>query len=105
MRADLDDASLGEQGMSLSGGQRQRLALARAVLGRPRVLVLDDPLSALDVQTEKMVEDALRTSRGRVFGPAGAAVRLGIPRSTLESKIRALKIDKSLFRTVATKSS
>ncbi len=51
---------LGEQGMSLSGGQRQRLALARAVLGRPTVLVLDDPLSALDVHTESLVEEALR---------------------------------------------
>ena len=43
---------VGEQGLSLSGGQRQRLALARAVIGRPAVLVLDDPLSALDVHTE-----------------------------------------------------
>jgi ATP-binding cassette subfamily B protein len=51
---------IGEQGLSLSGGQRQRLALARAVLGRPRVLVLDDPLSALDVHTEAQVEAALR---------------------------------------------
>jgi ATP-binding cassette subfamily B protein len=51
---------VGEQGLSLSGGQRQRLALARAVLGRPRVLVLDDPLSALDVHTEALVEKALR---------------------------------------------
>jgi ATP-binding cassette subfamily B protein len=51
---------VGEQGLSLSGGQRQRLALARAVLGRPRVLVLDDPLSALDVHTEALVEGALR---------------------------------------------
>ena len=51
---------IGEQGLSLSGGQRQRLALARAVLGRPRVLVLDDPLSSLDVHTESMVEQALR---------------------------------------------
>ncbi|NUR09237.1 MAG: ABC transporter ATP-binding protein [Nocardioidaceae bacterium] len=54
------DTRIGEQGMSLSGGQRQRLALARAVLARPRILVLDDTLSALDVHTEKLVEDALR---------------------------------------------
>jgi hypothetical protein len=46
-----------------------------------------------------IVEDALRASGGRVFGPSGAAARLGIPRSTLESKIRALKINKSRFRT------
>lgn len=54
------DTRIGEQGMSLSGGQRQRLALARAVLARPRILVLDDTLSALDVHTEKLVETALR---------------------------------------------
>jgi ATP-binding cassette subfamily B protein len=58
------ETRIGEQGLSLSGGQRQRLALARAVLGRPRVLVLDDPLSALDVQTEAQVEDALRQVLG-----------------------------------------
>ncbi|MFH8804853.1 ABC transporter ATP-binding protein [Streptomyces sp. NPDC017936] len=51
---------VGEQGLSLSGGQRQRIALARAVVGRPRFLVLDDPLSALDVHTEAAVEAALR---------------------------------------------
>ncbi|MFC9826816.1 ABC transporter ATP-binding protein [Streptomyces sp. DH20] len=51
---------VGEQGLSLSGGQRQRLALARAVVGRPDFLVLDDPLSALDVHTEAAVEAALR---------------------------------------------
>ncbi len=54
------DTRIGEQGMSLSGGQRQRLALARAILARPSVLVLDDTLSALDVHTEATVTSALR---------------------------------------------
>jgi ATP-binding cassette, subfamily B, bacterial len=53
------ETRVGEQGYSLSGGQRQRLALARAVLGSPRVLVLDDPLSAVDVHTEREIEEAL----------------------------------------------
>jgi ATP-binding cassette subfamily B protein len=53
------ETRIGEQGYSLSGGQRQRLALARAVLGRPRVLVLDDPLSAVDIHTESEIQEAL----------------------------------------------
>jgi len=64
------DTRIGEQGLSLSGGQRQRLALARAVLAHPPVLVLDDPLSALDVHTEAEVEAALR----RVLGGVTALV-------------------------------
>jgi PAS domain S-box-containing protein len=54
--------------------------------------------STLGAHEKAIVEDALRATGGRVFGPSGAAARLGIPRSTLESKIRALKINKSRFR-------
>jgi len=50
-------------------------------------------------QEKEIIEAALRDCEGRVYGPSGAASRLGIPRSTLESKIRALKINKSHFET------
>jgi ATP-binding cassette, subfamily B, bacterial len=53
------ETRIGEQGMALSGGQRQRVALARAILAKPDVLILDDPLSALDVHTEERVTQAL----------------------------------------------
>ena len=53
------ETRVGEQGYTLSGGQRQRLALARAVLGNPPVLVLDDPLSSVDVHTEAVIEESL----------------------------------------------
>src|SRR5260221_3149190 len=55
----------------------------------------------LEAQEKKIIEEALKASRGRVFGPTGAAAKLGIPRSTMESKIKSLKIDKNRFRTLS----
>ena len=55
--------------------------------------------SSLASHEKALIEDALRATGGRVFGPSGAPTRLGIPRSTLESKIRTLKINKNRFRT------
>ncbi|GAA2132299.1 ABC transporter ATP-binding protein [Kitasatospora kazusensis] len=73
------ETQVGEQGLSLSGGQRQRLALARAVVGEPGFLVLDDPLSALDVHTEALVEQALR----QVLGSTTALVVAHRPSTVL----------------------
>jgi ATP-binding cassette subfamily B protein len=80
---------VGEQGLSLSGGQRQRLALARAVLGKPRVLVLDDPLSALDVHTEALVEEAL----GRVLAGTTALLVVHRPSTVALADRVALLLD------------
>jgi ATP-binding cassette subfamily B protein len=99
------DTRIGEQGLSLSGGQRQRLALARAVLGRPRVLVLDDPLSALDVHTEALVEAALR----RVLATTTALVVAHRPSTVLladrvallqDGRIAAVGTHRELLETV-----
>jgi formate hydrogenlyase transcriptional activator len=60
----------------------------------------DQPLfSAKVAATEReIIEEALRASQGRIFGPSGAAAKLGIARSTLESKIRSLNINKNRFK-------
>ncbi|MER5682632.1 ABC transporter ATP-binding protein [Streptomyces sp. NPDC002205] len=100
------DTQVGEQGLSLSGGQRQRLALARAVVGQPRFLVLDDPLSALDVHTETLVEAALR----RVLESTTAVVVAHRPSTVMladrvallsEGRISAVGTHQELLRTNA----
>jgi ATP-binding cassette, subfamily B, bacterial len=82
------DTRIGEQGLSLSGGQRQRIGLARAIIGHPRVLVLDDPLSALDVHTEERVEERLRP----ILADSTALVVVHRP-STIALADRAALID------------
>ena len=91
------DTRVGEQGLSLSGGQRQRLALARAIVGRPAVLVLDDPLSSLDVHTEALVEQAL----ARVLASSTAIVAVHRP-STLALADRVAWFEGGRLRAVGT---
>jgi ABC-type multidrug transport system fused ATPase/permease subunit len=79
------DTLIGERGVNLSGGQRQRVALARALLGGVRILVLDDPLSAVDTQTERLLVDNLRPA------VAGMTVLIATQRlSTVEVADRAV---------------
>jgi ATP-binding cassette, subfamily B, bacterial len=85
------DTRIGEQGMALSGGQRQRVALARAILGRPAVLLLDDPLSALDVHTEAKVTRAL----GEVLAESTALVVAHRP-STVMLADRVALLDRGM---------
>jgi len=80
--SDTKDLQVDESWLSAAPRMETRLGLAGAVAA----------------QEKAIIEDALRACGGRVFGPSGAATRLGIPRSTLESKIKALKIDKARFR-------
>ena len=58
------DTIVGERGYRLSGGEKQRLAIARVILKDPRVLVLDEATSHLDNQSEALIQDALKTTRG-----------------------------------------
>jgi formate hydrogenlyase transcriptional activator len=79
---DTEEFKVDESWLSAKPTLDTRLALSGTVAAHERAII----------------EEALRASSGRVFGPSGAAARLGIPRSTLESKIRTLKINKGHFR-------
>jgi len=91
------DTRIGEQGMSLSGGQRQRIALARAIAARPAVLLLDDPLSAVDVETEARATRALR----RVLSQTTALVVAHRPSTVLLADAVAL-LDGGVITAVGT---
>jgi len=79
------------------------LSIEKSWLSRPSAVSgqskQPDPFKRISAHQEReLIEAALRESQGRVYGPSGAAARLGIPRSTLESKIRSLKINKNRFK-------
>ena len=86
--SDTDEFVVDESWLSASSRVHDRLGLSGSVAAHEKAII----------------EDALRATRGRVFGPSGAAARLGVSRSTLESKIHALKINKSRFRAQTAKS-
>jgi formate hydrogenlyase transcriptional activator len=87
--SDTDEFTVDESWLSTQPAVDSRLGMSRTLASHEKALI----------------EDALRATGGQVFGSSGAAARLGIPRSTLESKIRVLKINKSRFRTRAPKRS
>jgi ABC-type multidrug transport system fused ATPase/permease subunit len=86
------DTLIGERGVNLSGGQRQRVALARALVADARVVVLDDPMSAVDTQTERHLVESLRPAL------AGRTVLIATQRlSTVEVADRAVVLDDGLI--------
>jgi ATP-binding cassette subfamily B protein len=98
------DTEVGERGVTLSGGQKQRVAIARALLKDPRILILDDALSSVDTETERLIQIALeRLMRGRtsfVIAQRLSTVRLADRILVLEKgRIAASGTHEELLRT------
>ena len=74
------DTVVGQRGVNLSGGQKQRLAIARVLLTGAEILILDDSTSAVDVQTEARIQDALAEHRQWPDEPRGGAADQHGPR-------------------------
>ncbi|GAA2579969.1 ABC transporter ATP-binding protein [Actinomadura fulvescens] len=77
------DTKVGERGATLSGGQRQRLALARALVRRPRLLVLDDATSSVDAQVESRILQGLREAQEAEDGPGATVVVVAYRKATI----------------------
>ncbi|MCC7543524.1 ABC transporter ATP-binding protein [bacterium] len=92
------DTLVGERGVKLSGGQRQRLALARALIKNPVLLVLDEPTSALDAESQDLVKDTLRELADRRVSTLIIAHRM----STIEPADRIISLDSGSIEFIGT---
>jgi ATP-binding cassette subfamily B protein len=94
---DAYNTRVGERGHTLSGGERQRIAIARALLHNPRILILDEATSALDTETEKQIQDALR-----ILSKDRTTIAIAHRLSTLRNATRLVVLDKGTIAEVGT---